>query len=60
MVVQRKVTDITSDDVNTVVSDFEAEGCKTVKIPQADGNWTVLATCPDGPSGKATGHTKTT
>jgi hypothetical protein len=46
MSVQRTITDIPPEDVDTVVGDFESEGCTAVKKQQPDGNWTVIATCP--------------
>jgi hypothetical protein len=47
MSTRRTITDIPTEDVDTVVSDFESEGCKATKTKQTDGNWTVVATCPD-------------
>jgi hypothetical protein len=47
MSTQRTISDIPTEDVDTVVSDFESEGCKAIKTQQADSNWTVVATCPD-------------
>lgn len=47
MSTQRTITDIPPDQVDTVVADFESEGCTATKKQQPDGNWTVTATCPD-------------
>jgi hypothetical protein len=51
----RTITDIPTAEVDTVESDFVSEGCTVVKKQQTDGNWTVIATCPDpkkaGPAG---------
>lgn len=47
MTTQRTLTDIPDDEVDEVVSDFESEGCTVTKRKQQDGNWTVVATCPD-------------
>jgi hypothetical protein len=44
--VQRTLTDIPDADVDEVVSDFESEGCTAEKMKQANGKWTVTATCP--------------
>jgi len=50
MSVERKLTDIPPDEVDEVVGDFESEGCTIEsKTKQADGNWTVVASCPSGP-----------
>lgn len=46
MSTQRTITDVLPEDVDSVVSDFVSEGCTAVKKQQADGNWTVTATCP--------------
>ncbi len=44
--IERTLTDIPEAEVDTVVSDFESEGCTATKSKQADGNWTVVASCP--------------
>jgi len=46
MIVKRVLNDIPDSDVAQVVSDIESEGCSAIKIKQADGKWTVMATCP--------------
>jgi hypothetical protein len=43
----RTLSDIPDDEVDQVVGDFESEGCTVQKKRQEDGNWTVVATCPD-------------
>lgn len=43
----RTLTDIPDEDVDEVVGDFESESCTVNKQKQSDGNWTVIATCPD-------------
>jgi hypothetical protein len=48
MSIIRTITDIPPEDVDMVVNDFVSDGCAAVKTPQTDGNWTVVATCPDG------------
>jgi hypothetical protein len=47
MATQRTITDIPSEEVDMVIGDFESEGCTATKKQQLDGNWTVIATCPD-------------
>lgn len=47
MATQKVITDIPDDDVDEVVEDFNSEGCNARKEKQADGNWKVVATCPD-------------
>jgi hypothetical protein len=48
MSIQRTITDIPPEEVDMVAGDFVSEGCTVVKTLQTDGNWTVVATCPDG------------
>jgi hypothetical protein len=47
MSIQRKITDIPDDQVDDVIKDFESEACTAEKQKQPDGNWTVVATCPE-------------
>jgi len=42
-----ELTDIPSDQVEDVISDFNSEGAQVEKISQPDGNWTVRATFSD-------------
>jgi hypothetical protein len=45
MAMQRVVTDIPGDEVDRMVEDFESE--TVTRKQQADGLWTVTASCPD-------------
>ena len=45
------MTDVLPAEVDMVESDFVSEKCTVVKNQQADGNWTVVATCPDDDKG---------
>lgn len=45
--IERKLTDIPSDEVEQVTQDFESEGCTVSITQQPDGRWTVIATCPE-------------
>lgn len=47
---ERTLTDIPDSDVQQTVEDFESEGATVEKTKQADGNWTVKATWPNGSS----------
>ena len=48
MAQQKVLTDIPDKDVQQVIDDFKSEGCDPVtKEKQANGLWTVRATCPD-------------
>jgi hypothetical protein len=47
MSIERTLTDVPDSEVNQVVSDFVSEGCSVVKEKQANGKWTVRATCPE-------------
>ncbi len=47
MSITRTLSEILDADVDEVVSDFESESCTVVKQKEANGNWTVVATCPD-------------
>lgn len=38
----------TESEADTVVSDYEADGCTATKEQQPDGKWKVVAECPDG------------
>jgi hypothetical protein len=44
--IERTLTDIPGSEVDGVVADFVSEGCTATKTQQADGNWTVVASCP--------------
>jgi len=46
MIVERVLNDIPDSDVAQVISNIESEGYSAIKIQQADGNWTIIATCP--------------
>jgi hypothetical protein len=39
--------DIPESDVDQVIEDFETEGCTAKEERQANGMYTVRATCPD-------------
>ncbi len=39
--------DVPEVDVDQVIEDFESEGCMVEKEEQANGMYTVRATCPD-------------
>lgn len=43
----RQLTDVSPEMVNDVKSDFESEGCTVTVLQQANGNFTVNASCPD-------------
>jgi hypothetical protein len=47
MPTERVLTDIPQDDVDQVIGDFESEGCTAVEEKQANGLFTVRATCPE-------------
>ncbi len=49
MPTENVLTDIPQDDVDQIIEDFKSEGCTAVKEKQADGLFTVRATCPDEP-----------
>jgi len=49
MPTEKVLTDIPQEDVDQVVEDFESEGCKATSERQANGLFTVRATCPDDP-----------
>ena len=52
----RRVTDVPSDKVDQVVSDFEYEDCTDItKKQQPNGLWTVEATCSSPAAGSAAG-----
>ena len=46
MKVESVLNDIPDSDVAQVISNIESEGYSAIKIQQADGNWTIIATCP--------------
>jgi hypothetical protein len=47
MAKERIMKDIPKSEVNQVVKDFESEGCNVEIKEQPNGNFTVIATCPD-------------
>ncbi|CAB1082440.1 hypothetical protein D1AOALGA4SA_10060 [Olavius algarvensis Delta 1 endosymbiont] len=49
MPIERVLTDIPQEDIDQIVEDFESEGCTVAREKQADGLFTVRATCPDDP-----------
>ena len=46
MPTKKVLTDIPEEDVQEVMDDFKSEGCEVKKEKQANGLWTVRATCP--------------
>jgi hypothetical protein len=45
---EKVLTDVPESEVQQVIDDFKSEGCTQVtKEKQANGLWTVRATCPD-------------
>lgn len=49
-----KITDIPDGKQDEVAKGFVADGCTNVdKKQQADGSWTVTASCPDAPTATA-------
>ncbi len=47
MPTQRVLSDIPEAEVNQVVESFKSEGCTVTQQKQDDGNWTIIADCPD-------------
>lgn len=47
MTTHRQIKNVPPDKVTEVVEDFRSEGCQAQASPQADGNFTVDADCPD-------------
>ena len=47
MPTQKVLKDIPEDEVDQVIEDFKSENCTTEKEKQANGLYTVRATCPD-------------
>ena len=41
------IPNLTEAQADVAIDDFESDGCSAAKQQQADGSWTVIATCPD-------------
>ncbi len=48
----KELKDVTDDELDELVSDFESEGATVQKTKQSNGLWTVTATYPDHPAAK--------